>query len=493
MVLVSPEDVTINGIKLSAQFWSEYGGYFIVNEVEGRQIPQRNLQLIQAAGQDGAHYLGSTLETRPLRIHYTLKGESFYDLQQRIEELNGILLKEKLLEIKFADEPDRLYYGVVEGGQVTEEKSKIQKGVIEIVRPDPYKYGNLITQNFTGGSTTVNNTGNYPTYPKFTFTASRNIAHLDVFTDAAYMRIGQPADVGTTPVDTEERVLFDAMETVIGWTASGFTESGNIAGAITSNGFSFQPSSFGTGATVWHGPAVQRSIPQAPLTDFMVEARVVFTNPTTDALGRVVIELLDDKGAVMGRMNMNKRQIGLHGNEGVIRAGPMQGGHTMIETKGATNKEWKNFRGILRVSRINNVWQAYIAQIDYTTGAHHSRATATYRDTAGAYANPLAQLRVAFGIYGTSKPATMAVEDVKVYRINQPQAAAVDASEIIAHAGDVIEIDNAIDLISINGEPRIDLKDFGASFFPLQSGLTTLLVEPAADVEGSISFRERYL
>lgn len=505
MVLISPEDVTINGITLSAQFGSR-NGYFIVNEVEGRHIPQRDLQLIQALGQDGAHYLGSTLETRPLRIHYTLKGESFADLQQRIEMLNGILLREKLLEIKFADEPNRLYYGVVEGGQVKEEKSGIQKGIIEIIRPDPYKYGNQITQDFSQGSTTVYNNGTYPTYPKFTFTASRGLSHLDIYTESAYMRIGQPADVGTTPVDTQERVLFDAAETMVGWTASSFTEGGTIAGAISSNGFSFRPSSFGTGSA-WHGPAMQRSIPEAPLTDFMVEARIMFSNPTSDSMGRLVIELLDDKGAVMGRMNMNKRSVGPQGNEGVIRAGNLQNGHKIIESKGDTNKEWKDFDGILRISRTGNVWQAYIAKINYTTGQHHSRATGTFRDAAGTHTNPLAQLRIAFGVYGTTTAAPMFIQDLKVYRINQPQGAVTsessetegtatssisEFSEIVVRAGDVIEIDNAIDLITINGEPRIDLKDFGASFFALKSGPNTLSVEPS-DVEGFITFRERYL
>lgn len=489
MVLRSPEDITINGVTLSDVFDRE-GGYFIVNEVSGRHIAQRALTLVSAQGQDGAHLLGSTLETRNLQIRYTMKGSSFEDLRKRMEELNGILLIDELLEIQFADEPDRIYYGVVSGGNEDVEKSMVHKGTIEIIRPDPYKYGFEKTQQFVNGAASVDNMGNYETYPYFTMNVLNDITFLDLFTENNYMRIGQPAAVDEAPVIRKRLVLSDPMESTTLWSVAPSTEFGTVMGTISSNGYSFRPDTFGTSANSWHGPAVQRAVPEAPLQDYMVEVRIRMDNPTVKHLGRIVIELLDDMGAVVARMNMNKNKAGRKGNEGVVRVGPAANGVAMIATTGEKGVEWKNFDGIMRIRKSRNVWDAYIAQINTKTGKHHSRAVGRYVDAANAFNRPLAQVRVAFAIYGSTTPAPMFVHDLKVYEMNGDNP---NAAEIIASAGDVIEIDHVNDLIAINGEPRIDLKDFGGTFFPLNAGLNTIFVEPAANVAGSLSWREKYL
>lgn len=488
MVLISPEDVTINGITLSTHF-DGGGGYFVVNEVIGRDIAPKNLNLISALGQDGAHYLGSTLQTRPLQIRFTMKGNSFDDLRKRMEDLNGILKSNEVLEIQFADEPDRFYYGVVNGGTEELERSKIHQGSIDIIRPDPYKYGAEVRQDFVNGAATVENVGVYETYPRFVFNVLNNITFLDLVTQDAYMRIGQPSDVDTTPIEAETLAYNDLANTTMGWAAATTIEQGTVSGAIASNGYTFRASDFGYG-TGWHGPAIQRSIPNAPFNDFVVEVGLIMNNPTNKHIGRVVIELLDTNGKVIARMNVNKQTESALGNKGAAFVGNTANHFTLFDTWGPNNNAYKNFNGILRIAKRGNAWSAYIAQVDPDTKRFSNGTVGQFTDANGAFNAALAQVRLHFGVYGSRTPAPMYIDYLKVWEVNE---VVPNAAEIIARQGDVIEINHQNDLILINGQPRIDLKDFGASYFPLKSNSNVVIVEPSENVEGFLTYRERFL
>ena len=84
----------------------------------------------------------------------------------------------------------------------------------------------------------------------------------------------------------------------------------------------------------------------------------------------------------------------------------------------------------------------------------------------------------------------MYIHDLKVWRKNTLQAENI---AYIAAPGDQIEIDHQKNDIKINGESRIDLKDFGGTFFPLEKGDNPIFYFPLEKVEMNIEWRERFL
>jgi hypothetical protein len=78
--------------------------------------------------------------------------------------------------------------------------------------------------------------------------------------------------------------------------------------------------------------------------------------------------------------------------------------------------------------------------------------------------------------------------NIKVSRLNEAPA----EIPVIASAGDIITFDHTKSLVAINGEPRPDLKDFGARFFKLPKGVSTLLIEPSDSLTATITLREAF-
>lgn len=102
----------------------------------------------------------------------------------------------------------------------------------------------------------------------------------------------------------------------------------------------------------------------------------------------------------------------------------------------------------------------------------------------------VSQVQVSFRIYPNTTAVPMRVNDLKVYKINNPEENQIP---YIAQAGDVIEIDHQTNDIKVNGESKLYLKDFGASFFALKKGSNLISYSPFSSVDLSIEWRERFL
>lgn len=466
----------------------DFSDLITVNEISGRGILNARLNTVKVPKRHGSYLVDKTYDDRIIDMQVTVKSASIYNLRDRVDELNMLLHTQKPAPLVFSDENDMTYHAVLSGNNDFEEIRTFGRGTISFVCPDPFKYKPSVTTAFSNGAAVINNGGAEPVLPIVTANVTADITHLDVFTDEKYMRIGRPADISEPIVDPKPLVFHNTMANLTGWTALGTSvDGGTPSGSFTAGNSAFSVSSYGT-LTGWGGPAVKQSVPQAPLTDFVVE--MDFTFPTiTDKVGRVELYMLDSNSNAIGKIAMVKLKRD-SGNRVEVRLG---GGSTYtfpVNYYGGTRgNEWNNFAGIIRFTRKGNVTEAYIAKVDPTTGKHSRAHNARFVDTEMRYAGNLSQVQVHIGTNNVSNPVPATIRDVKVWKLVEVPDT---DPRIIARNGDVIEINHVQSAVFINGQERKDLKDFGAEFFNLRKGTTALLIEPKNSVTASVTIKEAF-
>ncbi|MBL3644037.1 phage tail family protein [Bacillus sp. RHFB] len=104
----------------------------------------------EAIKRPGALLINKNTKVRTLSIPVFLKAESIEDLQKLKEDLAEWLIHDEPKPLIFDDEPDRIYYAVVDGSFEPDEILRWGQGVIPFVCPDPYKYGDEETIKLGG-------------------------------------------------------------------------------------------------------------------------------------------------------------------------------------------------------------------------------------------------------------------------------------------------------------------------------------------------------
>lgn len=421
-----------------------------------------------------------------------IRSKNAVEKEKFVEDMAAWLIHKEPKALKFSKYPNRTLHAQIEGAPDFEQMWDFGQGTINIVCSDPYKYAPSNTSDFIDGAAILQNNGTIPVRPVIKATALADITHLQVFDGERYFQIGEAAGVEKTIKKREELLLNDAMASLVGWSSAGLTVDGGIvAGAMESNGFSMGASSYGTSTEkVWRGPGVKKSVPQAPLVDFKIRQKFIFKNPSVAARGRIECYLLDEQSVDFGKFAMKRTGAGGYGNAIEARAGGGSDYKYFASYAGARGIEWRDFDGLMELSRINNVWTVYTALVDPVTKKHHTRATFTHNDIQKKFVRNLAQIQLHIASHGTTEPAIMRIGNLEVYRINPITG---EETNVMAVAGDEIELNFKTKKIYLNGELRPDLKAFGANFFVLPPGSNTLLIEPAAGVDAGIEWEEGYL
>jgi predicted phage tail component-like protein len=448
-------------------------------------------EFLEINGKPGAILTKTKTKPRPKGVEVLIESENITDYEILREDLAAWLVTDNPKELVISNEPDRTYFAVVDGLFDPEKIVRFGKGIINFICPDPYKYGPNQPALFETEIGTITNSGTKETYPIFRAAVKEPITFLDIVSDEAYMRIGEPVDIANeVPFEKEERLIWDQCSSLTGWANATEVDGGVIAGLMKSDGNRFIASSYGTGE-VWHGPAIKTSIPNGPLTDFRVDAIVGLGNGQNHQMGRVEVYLLDESNNTVAKLALKDTYSGAALAYGEARIGDNTVNSFLINEAGDRRGNWNNFYGMLRIQRVGNEWEAYIAQIDPDTNQHHTRRLVTFVDAENVFNKSLAQIQVHVAEYGSNAAGTLAIYDVKVFRINPNADYQIP---YIALPGDVIEIDHSKNRILINGEDRKDLKDFGASFFPLEPGINNVQISPYTSFETvEVEWRDRYL
>lgn len=198
-----------------------------------------------------------------------------------------------------------------------------------------------------------------------------------------------------------------------------------------------------------------------------------------DAAGGVIAKLGIEDVWKASKLNQVKFQLGEIGER------------VMFYRTADNPRHWDNFTGVLRIRRKGTKFQAYFAQKN-SKGEHHTRAFINYDDGFEAFQAPVASIQVAIRKWGdgTQPATTMRITRLQVWRLNNTETS---APVFIARAGDIIVIDHKKGDITINGEPRLWMKDFGSTFFPLKPGENPITFAPAYAADLQVSWRDRYV
>ncbi|MCP3741467.1 distal tail protein Dit [Rossellomorea sp. BNER] len=161
-----------------------------VQEVGGRGPYTQQAIRKAVPGRNGAYYIKKRIPERPLPVKYLIKSQSEEDLRIKVDELSAILNVEGEVPITFTDEVDKTYFGVLDGDQNWDEIKKLGRGVLPIVRFDPYKYGSEKLITVTSG-TPFDVLGNVEINPiiKVTFSASSPDIKITHQESGKYVRV----------------------------------------------------------------------------------------------------------------------------------------------------------------------------------------------------------------------------------------------------------------------------------------------------------------
>ncbi|EOO65468.1 distal tail protein Dit [Bacillus mycoides] len=462
---------------------------------------------LTAPHKPGAFLINTEIGVRQIDVPLIIKSENIADLQKVKEDLADWLFTEEPVELIFDDEKDRTYLAVIDGELDLDELVNRGKGVITFICSMPYKLGANNTHDFVQNWSTettayFTNKGSVEAPPIIEIDVKKPSTFLDVWfgeypNKRDYFRIGYPLTVEETTVQERERVLWDQMSSLIGWTpVTGQVEEMKGTGEIkVKDGTAFYCPYYGAeGTQDFHGGLIKKSIPGGPLQNFELEARVHLQSRHVDQMGRVEVLLLDETSNVVARINMND----LYGNAEITKAYMRIGNGTtpnsirkLADTSGAHPNTFNNFHGRLRIARRGKEWSVYVAR--FRDGTEIDDASFVERwtdDTENPMTNrKVAQVMIAICRFNRNTPVyTMQVDDLKIWKVNN---VGDKMKPFIYEAGDKIVIDTAGSLVTINGKDAVNLKDIFSNFPTVIRGRNRLDIMPP-DVKATISYRERY-
>lgn len=443
--------------------------------------------LVYVRGRPGALLESTDVDVLPIEQPIGFKVQDVEHELQIIDELKRWLITKDPVPLEFDDEPGRTYFAVIQNSIEDFEKMvSLRQGTLQFLCPDPYSYGEEKHAVISSDASIVHNDGIEEADPIFELEVVQHSTFALIQNqDEEYQMVGEPPNVETQPFVKEQLILHSTMSTTNGWTAGNQVDNGSVEGTMISNGSRFLVQSFGNDSEAkWHGPALKTSLSQT-LQDFRLDALIQNINGVEE-VGKVEIYLLDVNSVIIGRITLKDAWQDFRRNRGEAKAGGT-GGHYLLDQnyEGA----WNNFKGMLRLERIGNQWLSYIAQIK-PDGTHHARETRRYTDTANRYMDRVAQIQVHISKFGGFKHGQMSIDDLKVWKINQPQNHL--QQPYLLYPGDILTFDHANDDILLNGEDRTDLKHFGASYFKLKPGQNTIIVQPSDTFTPRLRYRERF-
>src|SRR5699024_3814426 len=167
----------------------------------------------------GAHLSSTKTNIRAIIVPVFISAESFSDLQKVKEDLANWLIHREPKELIFKDEPDRVYYAVVDGALDLDELVRWGDGTITFLCPDPHKYAKEeVSYDIAGGLTTLNNKGTANANPILELTATKDTTFALIENQfEEYMLLGFPADDETEVVDDRTTIIYENGSTLSDW------------------------------------------------------------------------------------------------------------------------------------------------------------------------------------------------------------------------------------------------------------------------------------
>lgn len=458
----------------------------------------------------GGRLLRTETKMREILIPVAFIYETSEQGEKLKEELSDWLYTDQPAELVFDDEKDRTYLAVIDDELDPDQLVDIGQGVLKFICPMPYKLGKTQTVDFkqdwsTEQNAYFRNKGTIETKPIIELEMTKPATNLDVWFGEyphkrQYFRIGQPMSINDTPVQENERVLWDEMNNLIGWTDAGKTVPGMESTGkfrVNSGKYAFEVEDFGTPKKgAFTGPIMKRSIPGGPLTDFRAEAYVTLKCGDAGEMGRVSMFLLDEQGDLVADINMNDLYWTVERAHGYARIGnSMQPNNTrkLFDSGGGGNTAFNQFYGRIAIARRGRTWSVYFARFRNGTEIDDASGVQFFTDDEK---NPMTVTgrrvaQIAIGIQRWQDHRfvkEMRIDDLKVWKVNKVPNG---GKPFLLDTGDKVIIDTERSLVTINGKDAISAKDIFSTFPKIIRGENRLSIMPP-DIKAKVTYRERY-
>lgn len=433
-------------------------------------------------GMPGAHLSSTDKDIRQITQPFFIEAPTREELETLKEDLAAWLVHDEPKPLIFDDEPNRVYYAVVDGSLDVEKIVNYGRGTITFLCPDPYKYGP--EKSVTADSFYVD--GTVEAEPIVDVTLNQDVTYVAISDGEQMNIVGNPTKVEQTPYEPESPTFINSASSLTGWTTSSATsvEDSDLTGTLKTNGQYFYTDTYGTSSS-WHGPAMKTSLPEA-LTDFRFDIGIFMQMNAQNQAGGIEVSLLDANSQVIAKMALTKHFGGMSTLYAKIRAGNKTNGYDVLSENQA--QFLHTFSGIFRVYRRGNKWTARIYQ--NKNGAFEEVRGSSWTDVAGIASAAVTQVQVKLIQRATFPVVQQYVTDINVYKLNDPTDGQVP---IIARAGDVLTFDHTTDIIRKNGIDFTAEKAFIGEYFSLQPGLNNIYVEPSDAIDNvKVSWRERW-
>ncbi|WP_342489175.1 distal tail protein Dit [Cytobacillus sp. FSL W7-1323] len=157
-------------------FYMSFNGHVLpirIYRVGGRGPIEQEVIGQEKVNGPGAYFIKRRLKPRRLPVDFTIISSGLSDMRSKIDMLNSMLYVKEPVPIVFSDEPDKTYYGILNGEHDWDEIVYRGRDTLPFVCLDPFKYGT--ERSYTIDHGTILNGGSVETCPTFEV----------VFTDSA--------------------------------------------------------------------------------------------------------------------------------------------------------------------------------------------------------------------------------------------------------------------------------------------------------------------
>ncbi|EJQ14724.1 hypothetical protein IE5_05687 [Bacillus cereus BAG3X2-2] len=450
----------------------------------------------------GGRLLRTQTKMRKILVPIALLYDSAEEAEKLKEEIADWLVTDQPCELIFDDEKDRTFLAVVDETLDLDQLVDLGEGTLTFICPMPYKLGKEQTVDFkkdvSGLIANVQNKGTVHSNPIIEIDITKPNTFLDVWfggvslSDRDYFRIGMPLKTVETPVERNQRLIWDEMATTVGWSKVSSMEDGNPIGEMKSDKYQFYCSDFGTAVKGWHGAAVKKSIPGGPVQDFIMQAYVTCKSNKINEMGRVEIAILDENSKVLSKIAMNDLFWQAEQNFGTMVIGydNKPGKTGLIYESGDYPNTWNQYFGRLWIARTGNVWEAYISKFLPGTEKDDSERFAHWTDEKNYHMEKAAQIQISIMQFQDVPPVeAMSVSDLKFWKVNLNTK---NTPPYIVDVGDKVVIDTENSHVTIEGKNAINIKDIFSNFPVINRGTNKLEIMPSDIGTARVKYRERF-
>jgi predicted phage tail component-like protein len=468
-----------------------------VNKIHGSLLPTQEHKFLQIPGRSSQVHIGKSTGLRQEKIDVTIYGDTQEELAERKRILAAWLVTDEPMTFYYSFESDKSYQAVLDESTEIDKIVTDGEGTLVFSIPDPDAYRAEESYDFNPSEispvVTVTNEGSKGTYPRFEGIITEDTTEFSIISGDQILYLGEPLEQDSqTPAEGSSTILNDDMHTTDGWTAGNTVDGGTIQGSFSSDGFRFTQASgdYGTGTT-WHGAAAIKTLSES-IQDFTVDLDIRFDQTAVNQMGRIELYLLNASNVHIGKIAIKDMFTTLESPQLEARAGALALGKVFVAYRGPREGYWKDFVGVIRISRKGNKWTFFAGKRNPSTNLFTQTFTYSYVDVNNSYTDLLRGIQLHVAQYKTNPVPTPANFYITNLRVTKENSLTSGEVPYIFYAGDEIVIDCSSGKIYRNDEPILWTFNPSSDFIKLNPGANNLTCHPYILSDGKIYFKERW-